>query len=39
MLATATTPPGFPLVWEGVPTANYTMVGYDAGTLNIQVNA
>ena len=39
MLASATTPPGFPLVWEGVPTANYTMVGYDAGMLNIQVNA
>ena len=39
MLATATTPPGFPLVWSGVPTATYTMVGYDAGTLDIQVNA
>ena len=28
-------PPGLPPVWTGVPTANYTMPGYDGGTLNI----
>jgi hypothetical protein len=36
--AAAASPPGFPPVWAGVPIANYTMVGYDAGTLNVQVH-
>ena len=29
-------PPSLPPMWAGVPTANYTMPGYDGGTLNIQ---
>ena len=29
-------PPGLPPVWTGVPTANYTMPGYDGGTLDIR---
>lgn len=29
-------PPNIPPMWTGVPTANYTMPGYDAGTLNIR---
>ena len=29
-------PPDLPLMWAGVPTANYTMPGYDAGILNIK---
>ena len=35
MLSAVSQPPNFPPVWSGIPTANYTMVGYDAGTLNV----
>ena len=38
--ASATTiqrpPPSLPPMWTGMPTANYTMPGYDGGTLNIE---
>lgn len=32
-------PPTFPPAWSAVPIANYTMVGFDAGTLNIQYSS
>ena len=35
VLSAVSQPPNFPPVWSGIPTANYTMVGYDAGTLNV----
>ena len=37
--ATSSAPPGFPPTWSGIPIANYTMVGYDAGKLNVQFSS
>ena len=35
LAAAVAPPPGLPLVWWARPVANYTSVGYDAGTLDV----